>query len=286
MILKSNGLILAAAALFGGVMAVAGAVHATSIGVQFLDAGNGFGDNPVNGSVAGAGGYTQSVWNEVTVADHNGSSTSKTTYPWAATGLTVTDSAGNTSPITFSYSSVGTQSTNTYYEYPQTPPVTTQEKLLSGSIISFGAGGYVQFGSVPTGSYTLVAYVASQFGNGPNGTSGEVAGFSVNGSGAIQTGEQDGEDFTLSGDVFSTSSSPTSATNVNYLVFPNITPDSNGNITLNFKDISGTAAALDAVQLVGPPSTSTPEPATLGLFMAGGIALLVAKRRGRASRNP
>ena len=121
MILKSNGSLLAAAALFGGVMAVAGAAHATSIGVQFLDATNGFGDNPVTGSVAGAGGYTQSVWNEVKIADHNGSTISQTTYPWTATGLTVTDSAGNTSPITFSYSSVGTQSTNTYYEYPQTP---------------------------------------------------------------------------------------------------------------------------------------------------------------------
>ena len=172
MILKSNGSLLAATALFGGVMAVAGAVHATSVGVQFLDATNGFGKNPVNGSMVGAAGYTQSVWNEIAVADHNGSTTSQATYPWTATGLAVKDSAGSTSAITFSYSSVGTQSTNTYYTYPQIPAVTAQEKLLSGSIISFGGGGNVEFGNLPTGNYTLVAYLASQFGNGPNGTSG------------------------------------------------------------------------------------------------------------------
>ncbi len=285
MILKANGSLLAAA-LFGGVIAVAGAAHATSIGVQFLDSPNGEGNNPINGSVVGAAGYTQSVWNGITVADHNASSVSQATYPWTATGLAVKDTSGGISPITFSFSSVGTQATTTYYEYPQTPPVTAQEKLLSGSIISFGSGGTVEFGSVPTGSYTLVAYLASQFGNGPNGTSGEVAGFSVNGGTAVQAGEQDGKDFTLGGDVFSTSSTPSSSTTVNYLVFQNVTPDSNGNITLNFKNISGTAASLDAVQLIEPPPASTPEPATLGLFLAGGLALVVAKRRGIASGNP
>jgi hypothetical protein len=279
MILKSNGSVLAAAALLGGVIATAGAVHATSIGVQFLDANNGFGNNPVNGSTAGAAGYTQSVWNGISVADHNGNTTSQTKYPWAATGLALNDSSGSASTITLSYSSVGTQATNTYYEYPQTPPVTAQEKLLSGSIIAFGAGGYVQFGNVPTGNYTLVAYLASQFGNGPNGTSGEVAGFSVNGGSAVQAGEQDGEDFTLSSDTFTTSSSPTSSSTVNYLVFQNVAPDGNGNITLNFKDMSGTAAAIDAVQLIEPASTSTPEPATLALFAAGGLALVALKRR-------
>ena len=107
----------------------------------------------------------------------------------------------------------------------------------------------------------------------------------MNGGSSVQTGQQDGEDFTLGGDAFSTSSTPTSSTTVNYLVFQNVTPDSNGNITLNFKNISGTAASLDAVQLIEPAPASTPEPATLGLFLAGGLALVVAKRRRSGSGN-
>ena len=59
MILKSNGSVLAAAGLFGGVMAVAGAAHATSIGVQFYQSASGSNAALKPTQSAGYGAYAQ-----------------------------------------------------------------------------------------------------------------------------------------------------------------------------------------------------------------------------------
>ncbi len=277
MILKSSGSIVAAAALVSGVMAVAGAVHATSIGVQFLDANTGYGDNPVNGQMVGAPGFTQSVWNEVAVNDHNANGGYASYNPnWSGAGLSLSDSSGAASSITLSYSSLGSQRSNTYYTFPQSG-LTEQEKFLSGGIISFGSGGYVQFNNVPTGSYSLVAYLANNYGDGSYNISKEAAGFSVNGGSPVVTGEQNGKNFTTSGDVYVTSTSPSSSTVLNYLVFSGVTPAS-GNITLNFKDISGVDVGVNAVQLIAPAG-ATPEPATVALFGAAGAGILLLSRR-------
>ena len=111
MILKSNGLILAAAALFGGVMAVAGAVHATSIGVQFYNASTTNSVALTAGQIAGAGSYAQSNWNvassanDVFYTDAGGSGAYKGSLSTLADGSTGATSVGaDGTSVTFNYS--------------------------------------------------------------------------------------------------------------------------------------------------------------------------------------
>ena len=288
MILKSNGSILAAAALFGGVMAAATAVHASPIGVQFKETGNGdtvelnnsvATTGPVQNLTAGYGSYAQNNWNEVA---GSGSSSYTSANPIALAGTTITLSISNAHKFNRAN---GVESVNNGGAGSSASP-TANEELLSGGLEndSGGTPTTIEFQNVAAGTYNLVLYTAFQ----GNGSYAGAVGFSVNGGPDTYIVEQDGAAF-YPNDTFVTNPTTnvadlSTASVSNYLLFNNVSP-LNGNITISYgKYASGTVAndgngnAVDAVQL-----SSVPEPAPLALLALGGLGLLLLRRKIRAS---
>jgi hypothetical protein len=286
MILKSNGSVLAAAVLIGGTMAMAGAVHAAPIGVQFKETGNG--DTvelnnavstvgPVQNLTAGYGSYAQDNWNEVA---GSGSSSFSSSSPIALAGTAITLSISNAHKFN---QANGVTSVNNGGAGSTASP-TANEELLSGGLEndSGGTPTVIEFSNVPTGSYDLVLYTAFQ----GNGSYAGAASFTINGGAPVYAVEQDGAAFYPS-DTFvsnpqSNPANLSTSSVSNYLLFQNVTPVS-GNITISYgKYASGTVAsdsngnAVDAVQL-----SSVPEPATLALFGAAGVGLMLLRRKNR-----
>jgi hypothetical protein len=242
----------------------AGLACGTTIGVQWNDSSNGFANNPIGSSaVVGAPGYTQTNWNEPSTTDHNSGNSAN----WSQSNIPLIDSTGAATGVTLSFTSLGSLASQTYYTYPQ-PTLTSNEQLLSDSILEFGgAGGDIVFNNVPAGNYNLVVYTVTEYPS--------LANFSVNGAPQTYVREQNGQSFSTGGDVWATNpNDPVDPSN--YLVLP-ASPDNTGKIDLNYVELAGTDAVVNAVQLV-----AVPEPTTLGLLV-GGAAMTLMRRRNRTA---
>jgi hypothetical protein len=241
----------------------AGSVPAALIGVQWNDSSNGFANNPLGSSLSGgAPGYVQTNWNDPSTTDHNSGNSAN----WNQSGIPLIDSTGAATGVTLAFTSLGSLASQTYYTYPQ-PTLTSNEKLTSDSIIEFGApGGDVVFSNVPGGTYSLVVYTLTEYPS--------AAAFTVNGGTPTFIKEENGQAFSTGGDVWASFPNDTIDAS-NYLVLSGVTPVS-GTIDLNYAELGGTDAVLNAVQLV---PAAVPEPASLSLLGAVGIALI--HRRGR-----
>ncbi len=288
MILKSNGSLLAAAALFGGVMAVAGAAHATSIGVQFVNASNTNSVALTAAQVAGAGSYAQSNWNvassanQTSYTDAGGSAAYEGSLSTLTDGTTAATSVGaNGGSVTFNYSDIHKFFTGYTIGASGDPSNTTTDAnaiLMSGAVEndtnSATKATVLEFGNVAPGSYNVVLYNVWQASN-------EFQA-SVNGGAPVDVWEQAGQTFGAESpnETWVTNPNPSASTDVsNYLVFNNISPDSNGNISLAFLKNSSSLAGsegVNAIQLV-----STPEPAPLALLALGGLGLMLLQRKTR-----
>jgi hypothetical protein len=237
--------------------------RAALIGVQWNDSGNGFANNPLGSSLSGgAPGYVQTNWNEPSTTDHNSGNTAN----WSQSGIPLVDSTGAATGVTLAFTSLGSLASQTYYTYPQ-PTLTSNEKLTSDSIIEFGApGGDIIFSNVASGTYSVVVYTLTEYPS--------AAAFSVNGASPTFIKEENGQAFSTGGDVWA--SYPNDAVDAsNYLVLGGVTPIS-GTIDLNYYELGGTDAVLNAVQLV---PAAVPEPASVSLLGAVGFALI--HRRGK-----
>lgn len=237
------------------------------VGVQFLNPQVASGNNSVNGSNAGAPGFTQSVWNGVFVEDNS----NPTFTTWSQSGIPLTDQSGAVSPIRLSYFCQGSLPTDAVTQGQ--PSVTSHEKLLSNAIMTFCDAGFVKFTNVPNGSYDLVIYTVNRHGDGGNGTVSQFGSYRVNGGPPVTLGNQFGGDFTASGDSYKSHAGyPLTAGNVgdannasNYFVFSDVVPDAAGEITLTFNAPSNDAA-VNAVQLLTPSSpifTTQPRASTV-----------------------
>lgn len=296
MILKSNGSLLAAAALFGGVMAIAGAVHATSIGVKFSETGDGLtypsftGTAGVTTANGGSGNYAQANWNNVAGEEGVKITSGSVATLTDSTGATALGAGGNN--ITFGYSTAhyfnATKSVQNGSVAGTTNPATPtlDQQLVSGAIENDeGTAATATFGNVNPGSYTVVLYTVFQ---GSGAYSGG-ADFSINGGTAVTILEQSGNSTASTGfDAASPTAwmsnpgaSSTASAVSNYLVFTGVTPDANGNIAVSWKKdslggVDSYGNGVDAVQLV-----SVPDPAPLVLTALGGLGLMLLRRKTR-----
>ncbi len=293
MILKSNGSVLAAAALLGGVIATAGAVHATSIGVQFYDTADGSNAALTASQSAGYGGYAQANFNTY---DGAGAYESAGTYIFSGSVSTLVDSTGATSvganggSVTFSFAN-GHKFEHTsggFKTATATPDTTLMSDGLENDSHGIAAASTATFGNVASGKYSVLVYIPW---NIPllNGNP-EVAYIHLTVAGASTQSayfnEQEASAFD-SNPVFMTNPNPSSASGTadlsNYALFTGISPDANGNIVISIDKPSGTtygpSIGMDAFQLVSAP---VPEPATLAIFGAASAGVMLLSRR-RAS---
>ena len=295
MILKSNGSLLAAAALFGGVMAVAGAAHATSIGVQFYDTADGSNAALTASQTAGYGSYAQANFNTYNAS---GAYESAGTYVYSGSVPTLMDSTGaasvgaNGGSVTFSFAN-GHKFNHTSGGF-KSATASANATLTSDGIENdshgISAATTATFGNVASGKYSVLVYIPwniPTLNGNPEVTYVHltVAGASTQ---AAYFNEQQASEF-YSNPVFMTNPNPATPSGTanlsNYALFTGISPDANGNITISLDKPSGTSygpsIGMDAFQLVSAP---VPEPATLALFGAAGAGLLLLSKRRFDSR--
>lgn len=277
--------------------AAAATATAASIGVKFAETGDGdtfptfTGTAGVTVANGGSGNYAQSNWNNVA-----GEEGIKGT---SASGISLVDSTGAASSITFGYTSAhyfNATKTNEGTGSPAAP--TADQELVSGALENDeGTASTATFSNVSPGTYTVVAYTVFQAATASGAYSG-AATFTVNGGDSTVVLDQGGnyglpdsfDGTTGSGPTaWMTNPNPSSTSSPsNYVVFTNVTPV-NGQITLGWSKYTGgafssdsTGNGVDAVQLI--PAV-TPEPASLGLLGVGalGLPLLAGRRRSRLS---
>ncbi len=280
-----------------GLAAIAATASAASIGVKFAETGDGdtfptfTGTAGVTTANGGSGNYAQSNWNNVA-----GEEGIKGT---SASGISLVDSSGAASTVTFGYTSAhyfNATKTNEGSGAPASP--TADQELVSGALENDeGTASTATFSNVSPGKYTVVAYTVFQAAVASGAYSG-AATFTVNGSDSTVILDQGGNYGLPSSFDGSTGAGPTAwITNPNptstsdpsnYVVFSNVSPDANGNITLGWSKYTGgafsndgTGNGVDAVQLI---PVVTPEPASLGLLGLGvlGLPLLATGRRRHA----
>ena len=253
---------VAAAALLGA-SAITGVAHAAMMwGVQFVTP---------NGSPTGsalpltsgqtAGLVSQANWNPVLLRNSSNTNLGYTNAP--------VNSRTGGKPITISFNPF----TDNYNTGTYNGGATTDDILLSGAAKETGVGstGTITLGSVPTGTYHLIAYTVDD-NSGDTGayTVGSTTYYALNQKGSNWNG-------TFIQSTSTTLAGATTATN--YVEFTGISPDNNGNVSISFQYAAGSSdgVAVNALQLI-----AAPEPATLALMAACGLGmgLLPRKRQG------
>lgn len=292
MILKSNGSLLAAAALFGGVMAVAGTVHATSIGVQFYDTADGSNAALTASQSAGYGSYAQSNFNTYNAA--NASVQGSAPYSTYGSMSTLVSSSGaasvgaNGGSVTFSFA--GGHKFNHTSGVFKSATATANATLTSDGIENdshgISAATTATFGNVASGEYSVLVYIPWNIPTASGNPEVTYVHLTVAGAStqAAYFNEQQASEF-YANPVFMTNPNPTTPSGTadlsNYALFTGISPDANGNITISLDKPSGTSyqpsIGMDAFQLVS--AAAVPEPATLALFGAAGAGLLLLSKR-------
>ncbi len=273
--------------------ATAATATAASLGVKFAETGDGdtfptfTGTAGVTTANGGSGNYAQSNWNNV-VGEEGVKGVS-------GTGISLVDSTGAASAVTFGYSAGHYFNASKTDEGGAGPtPPTADEELVSGALENDeGTAATAEFSHVSPGSYTVVLYTVFQAASSSGAYSG-AATFTVNGADSTVVLDQGGNfgypnSFDAPGPtawVTNPNPSSTSAPS-NYVVFNNVSPDSSGNITIAWSKYTGgafssdgTGNGVDAVQLI---SAAVPEPASLMLMGLGALVLPMLARRKRST---
>ena len=251
-------LLAAAAALVS-----AGAARASTMwGVQFTTPNGSPTSQPVAlTSSQTAGLVSQINWNPVLLRTSSNSNLSDTNY-------SVNDSVGS-NPITISFNAF----TDNYNTGAYNGGATTNDILLSGAAKENGVGstGTITLGSVPTGTYDLIAYTVDD-------NAGDTGAYTV-GSTTYYALNQQGSAWNNTF-IQSTNTTLAAATTAsNYVEFTGLTPTA-GNLAISFEYAAGShdGVAINALQLV-----AAPEPASLALLTAAGAGLFLLGRRRKSA---
>ena len=296
---SSRGFSLAAAALaaaaLAGLAAGAGTAQAGAMyGVQFLSSESSTVYGPAgtpayNGTALTptqvAGVVPQDNFNVVT-----SESTGGATGPAVAGGpVTLVDGTGsNSAGVQFSWVDYGNYYTSTADN--ATPSgygnngalLSAQSQSGYGSTTTGGnMPGTYKFSNLAAGNYDLIAYTVNNSQTASGGYVGIVSA-AVNGTSTGNTyyDQNQYQGAWVANQTFVQATSTTLAgatTMANYVEFAGLNvPSAGGYITLSNFPSAGTtsSAVVNALQLV-----AVPEPATLGLFAVGGIALLLLGRK-------
>ncbi len=296
---------------------IASAARASLIGVQFSVLLGG-GSPPTSstpsmgaataGLVDPANGYsfTQNHWNSASLVFAGNTSQSGV----GVNPSSVVDNTGaNPSGISYGYttgnihvsgSAAGGFSTSISDTHNPNSAGLSQDTLMHGyAVSSTGTTPSVfSFNHVPAGTYDLVAYVENYSlsytnlslvaGSGTNPVTGtasvnvlEQGGINNALNSAPANGIFDGSTFVSSPVDAASANAPTAVSN--YVIFTGVTPDINGNITLNWAGTSFTSPsgyavyqALDAVQLV----SVVPEPTGIaGVVLSLGCLAMFRRRQ-------
>jgi hypothetical protein len=286
---KSNGMVwaLGAAAIGAAAMAMGGqAANAAMLGVHFWQHTTSTQTTAVTGT---AGYVAQANWNNVD-NPANGSGN----YPGAGNnvGNLVLSDGSSASGTLLSFGAPGLVGSGALpsngISTQEQQNVYLQESYLDVGYPSTGSGNYsatygpdatVTVSSLPTSiagtgttPYDVILYV-----NSANSSYTDVADYTVNGATLSNvklsnTGSSNPNNSFVDSGTFTLA---TASTVGNYVEFTGIT-GTTLNITVAVGN-SGSRAALDGFQVI-----ATPEPGALGLLAAGGLGMLLVKRRRTA----
>ncbi len=238
----------ASACILAGTIATA---TAGTISVDFADPAQAAMLDDAN--IAGAPGYEASYWNVVTGKN---TANADPNLP-----LTLQDDSGTLTSATLStYNSV----TDTSNAMPANP--SGDNKVFGGYIEAYYTNG-VNFTveNIPYALYDVVVYVMSN-------NTGREGGVTTSNTGATEYFYRTGGGGSQPGTyVQVTSTDPNSPTTGNYVVFENVSGSgSDLTVSLNLNNWSG-AAGFQIVEV--------PEPATMAILAAGGMMMLLPRRR-------
>jgi hypothetical protein len=281
--LRSSTTLVSAGAVAIGLGLGAASAHAVSIGVNYTGAGS-YGQTQAEATggyslaptaTAGYATVAQDNWNNTTTSYTDGNG-----YGNVGVLSTVVDSTG----ATVSGMSVATapDTSGIGKEYPTSG---TANWGFSGNNLTMLEGNIrpspqVTVSGIPYSQYDVYVYLSAPGGNGGYGA---VTISANSGLGAVGPTNEYYYNYAWPNGAFiqatatsvgavNTSSSPAS----NYVLF---TGNTASGITLAL-DNNGWNTGLAAFQVV---DTATPEPASLGLLVLGGLGVLLLKRRGTTS---
>ncbi len=267
--------LLAAAAVLAVVAALApSSARANEIGINFEGA-----PGAVGGALAatdGAGAVPQTNFNNIAGT--------------AGTSAALVDNTGATTAATVTYGGYNTGGTTNksgdYQAYSTTAQPNADQQFLNGELNIEDAGNGIQatVNNIPYSTYNVYAYVS--LGTGRLGNVALYAAPQVSNT-TLGTPE--------AGPIFYKTLSPTSApyyvrstataynstTNpeATYVEFTGISGSSFSLLNLNHAGGGGSEVGLAGIQIVDASNGAIPEPATLGIFALGAVALLARRRR-------
>jgi len=232
----------------------------TSIGVNFAGREWSIGGNtPQSLNAADTAGVVgQQNWNNVDPAGADSGGLGQIIGPHAGV---ISDSSGTATSVTFSYAAQGMWSVN------QASGLTGNQQLLNGysDVEGSSATGTYNFGNLSYSLYNVYVYVSSD-GNGRTG------GVSINGgSQTFLLSDANGYDYATPL-IRATATTQGSAASAQYVEFQNLTGSSFQVALQNF----GSNVGVAGIQIV-----AVPEPSTMALAVAGGMALAGWIRRRR-----
>ncbi len=252
---------LLSAASIGGIAMASGTASADLIGVNFVVQGTNVANNSLS-ATSTAGYIPQENFNNVTSPATLG--TAGTSNDFGPINNLV-DSTGASTPVSISGVFNNNYQTGTHPVNGPNYALLYGEFKTGKSTSTATATSSVTLSGLGSGSYNLVVYTVADFFK----VTSITGTFSV-GSDSQTVMEQKGANFD------GTFVNATGTTPGNYIEFTNITPV-NGDITLNILATNGANVGVDGIQL-----QTVPEPASVGIFGAGAVGLMLLSRRRRA----